>query len=208
VSHPGLCGWTPGDLSWTELPPTPTPIEDAVAVGWRDRWLVVVSGWSDGANTDATQVFDPLAGAWATWEPFPGTAVFGATGALDDDTLVLVDGVADTAGFPLVHQTWAGHFRDGGVDREELADHPGPARYRAAGGSLAGAVFVGGADRAYNYDGRAYADGSAAEPIGSVLRAGRLSVRAPAQRPSARCRAGSHCCTRSSAPRSVASPGA
>jgi hypothetical protein len=156
---------------WIQRTAPPTPVDDAVAVSWNDK-LILVSGWSQTGNVDAVQVFDGATGQWSNWGAFPGTPVFGATGALAGDDLVIIDGVADAGfSFDLIKQAWVGHLRSDGVDWEALEPAPGPARYRAAGGTWDGrqAVFAGGGDAAYNFDGLAYSNGATVSPVPGVL---------------------------------------
>ena len=55
------------------------------------------------------------------------------------------------------------------IEWRPLPEHPDPALYRAAGGALGGlALFVGGTETPYNYDGEGY-DGTPAEPIRQAL---------------------------------------
>ena len=164
--------WLPWTLSWTERAPLPIAIDDAVVAAWRSRWIVVVSGWSQTDNVDAVQIYDSVTGGWILSDPFPGTPVFGASGAILGDDLLVVDGVASTGGsFELVEQAWVGHLSaDGSVDWEDLGEHPGPARYRAAGGSTGERVVLhGGGAAAYDVDGLAYGTGQPVEPVPGAI---------------------------------------
>lgn len=178
---------------WTTVAPLPVPIDDAVAVAWRDRWLVVVSGWSNSAPVAAVQIYDLDSETWAMATPFPGTPVFGHAGAIVGDDLVIVDGVAASGGgFAAVEQTWRGVLdpdHSTQIAWTSLGDHPGPARYRAAAGAIGGRmVFHGGTDTPYNFDGRRYDNGSPALPLAtafafdplSAMFADDLPIQAPA----------------------------
>jgi hypothetical protein len=161
--------------TWTNAAPLPQAIDDAVAVAWRDRWIVVVSGWSNDAPVATVQVFDSETNAWASATPFPGTPVFGHAGALDGDELVIVDGVAKGAsGYAIVNQAWAGRLDAEAPIRiawRDLGAHPGPARYRAAAGATprGALVFQGGTDDPYNYDGKSYLAHRPSAPLADAL---------------------------------------
>ena len=43
---------------WETLADAPVPIDDAGVVAWRDRYIVVVSGWSNTGNVDDVQIYD------------------------------------------------------------------------------------------------------------------------------------------------------
>ena len=151
------------------------PIDDAVAVAWRDRYIVVVSGWSNRDNVDAVQIYDSTRNAWSMATPFPGTAVFGHSGAIGGDELIVIDGVErGTNGFRLVNQAWRATLDAANPTRiawTNLGGHPGLARYRGAGGTTdSGELwFHGGTDVPYNTNGLAYAGGAPAPPSGSTL---------------------------------------
>ncbi len=161
---------------WVDAAPIPVPIDDAVALTWRDRWIVVVSGWSNTRNVDAVQMYDVQTDTWASGTAFPGTPAFGHTGALarESDTMVILDGAASSAGFPAVSQAWRGALDPNNPTQivwSDLGTHPGPPRYRAAGGADArGRLwFHGGAQTPYNFDGLSYANGSPSQPLATTL---------------------------------------
>jgi N-acetylneuraminic acid mutarotase len=104
---------------WSAAPSLPIPIDDAVVAAWRDRWIVVVSGWSNTSNVDAVQIYDADTQQWAMGTPFPGTAAFGPAGALAQDELLIIDGVGDQGGFDLVNQAWLGE-----LDPDDPTDDP------------------------------------------------------------------------------------
>ena len=69
-----------------------------------------------------------------------------------------------TASFPIVNQAWRGDMdpdRPGQITWTDLGEHPGPPRYRAAGGTAPDGtlLFHGGTDTPYNFDGLAYVGG-------------------------------------------------
>jgi hypothetical protein len=87
---------------------------------------------------------------------------------------VIVDGVGSSGlGFAIAHQSW--HARLDPSDPttlswSQLPDHPGPARYRAAGGSLESSVIVhGGTSEPYNFDGLSYATAEPAPPLSDAI---------------------------------------
>ncbi len=150
-----------GTRQWQARAPLPIAIDDAVAVAWRDRWIVVVSGWSNTAPVAAVQLYDSTLDQWSAATPFPGAAVFGHAGALVGDELILVDGVtAGPRGFALTSQAWRGRLDPAAptaITWDELPAHPAPARYRAAAGALAGQIVIhAGTDDPYNFDGHSY----------------------------------------------------
>lgn len=174
TSHDSLQVFNLRTGQWADRAPLPVPIDDAVAVAWRDRWIVVVSGWSNTRNRDAVQIYDVETDRWELATPFPGTPVFGHAGALSGDDLLIVDGVASSLGFPIVSQAWRARLDPDDPTRiawTEIDPAPGPPRYRAAAGTAPdGRIFVnGGTDVPYNFDGLSYASGEPAPPLATTV---------------------------------------
>ena len=178
---------------WQDMAPMPIAVDDVGAATWRDRYIVVVSGWSDTSNVDAVQIYDAETDSWLAATSFPGTPVFGQSMAISGDELVLIDGVRSGGlGFSLVNQAWRGTLNPkepGEITWVDLGEHPGEARYRAAGGTTeAGAMwFHGGTAQPYNFDGLRYDNNQPATPLASTLsyQAGVFSVSDVPEKPNA-----------------------
>ncbi len=176
VSVPGIDVWT--GTAWNSGPTMPTPVDDAVAALWRDRWLVLVSGWSNDDNVAAVQLYDTQRETWHEGTDIVGAPVFGHAGALVGDTLVYCGGVRvvpATDGGKRSFAANAGCYRGalgdsvGEVAWTRLPPRSGDARYRMASGAVGDlVVFAGGTDNPYNYDGVGY-DGRPAEPVDDVF---------------------------------------
>ncbi|MHB1193777.1 MAG: Kelch repeat-containing protein [Longimicrobiales bacterium] len=174
-SLPDVNVYDPSSGTWSRGRDIPVPVDDAVSGVWRDSLVVLVSGWRNGASVDRVQWYDPAADRWSEATPIAGRPVFGHAGAVVADHIIYVDGAAavdDTRRFALDTAAWMGDITSGDpslVAWSSLGEHPLPALYRAAGGSVGGlALFVGGSENPYNYDGIGY-DGVPAEPIRQVL---------------------------------------
>lgn len=166
------------DPGWNRVAIMPVPVDDAVALVHADRFLYLVSGWSDTGNVNLVQVWDSQEDVWRQAEPWPGAPVFGHAGGLVADTFVICGGArieypADgPRRFPESDECWQGTIRPDDryrLDWKPLPPMPGGARYRAAAAGLehdgvSRVVFVGGANRPYNYDGQGY-DGLPAVPF-------------------------------------------
>jgi hypothetical protein len=168
--------------AWVRAGTMPVPVDDAVAVVWRERTLVLVSGWSDTGNVNLVQLWTPSESAWSQAEPWPGAPVFGHAGGLIGDVLVVCGGArvhypaTGPRQFLASDECWQGRLRgddSGRLDWRPLPPMPGGPRYRAAALGLHihdadRVIFAGGADRPYNYDGEGY-DGMPATPIDTVV---------------------------------------
>lgn len=160
----------------------PIPVDDTVAMPWRDRYIVLVSGWHDTANVSAVQIYDTRTRQWTSGTPWPGKPVFGHAGGLVKDSMVICDGVTAAKKpdgknlFAITNACWEGSLdasRIGTIRWRQLPAHPGAPLYRAGavGASADGAariVFAGGSSRPYNYNGIGY-DGLPSEPSTAVF---------------------------------------
>lgn len=167
--------YDPVSRAWSRGADIPVPVDDSVLGVYRDRYVYLVSGWSQSDNVPNVQVYDTVKDEWRQATPIPGRAVFGHAGAVLGNVIVYVDGAyRNPAGakprYVASDECWVGRIsrRDPAkIQWSRLPKHPGPARYRiAAGGSPRNqrVYFSGGTDNPYNYDGVGY-DGRPAEPV-------------------------------------------
>ncbi len=165
---------------YTKLNDMPVPVDDAVALTYQNRYIYLVSGWSDHGNVNLVQVFDNFTQRWSQATPFPGKPVFGLAGAMADNQMLLCDGVAlqyyadkkpDYVSEPACYLGTVGDNANQ-IDWR-IIEHPtGTARYRMAGinTKIDGKdmlVFIGGSTNPYNYNGIGY-NGTPSEPDSKV----------------------------------------
>lgn len=174
-SVPDVNIFDPETESWSRGANIPLPTDDAVSGVWRDSLIVLVSGWHDVDNVTAVQIYDPAQDRWSEATPIAGAPVFGHTGAIVGDVIAYVDGVRTDGTDPrfvMDEASWHGEISPNdptAISWEPVEHHPGVPLYRAAGGSVGAiAIFVGGSENPYNYDGIGY-DGQPSEPIRQVL---------------------------------------
>jgi N-acetylneuraminic acid mutarotase len=174
-SVPDVNIYDPADESWSRGADIPIPTDDAASGVWRDSLIVLVSGWHDDGNVAAVQLYDPADDSWTSATPIAGAPVFGHTGTVVGDAVVYVDGARVTAGEPrfvMDSVSWMGAIGAGDpatISWTELPEHPAPVLYRAAAGVIGDlALFVGGTDNPYNYDGMGY-NGVPSAPLRQVM---------------------------------------
>jgi N-acetylneuraminic acid mutarotase len=171
--------YEPIALRWYRGADLPTPVRDAVAGAYRDRYVYVIGGFSKAGPTNQVQIYDTEADHWLEGTSFPGTPVFGHAGAVVNDSIVYVDGAKKNTGgegpkYVASDECWTGK-----IDRRDpkkitwskLPGHPGGARYRiAAGGSDRDqrVYFSGGSDTVYDFSGIGL-DGKPAEPSAVIF---------------------------------------
>ena len=165
---------------YTKLNDMPVPVDDAVALAYQNRYIYLVSGWSDHGNVNLVQLFDNFTQRWSQATPFPGKPVFGLAGAMADNQMLVCDGVAlqyyadKKREYKSEPACYLGTVGDNAnqIDWRIVAHPTGTARYRMAGinTKIDGKdmlVFIGGSTNPYNYNGIGY-NGAPAEPDGKV----------------------------------------
>lgn len=167
-SMAGVYRIRPGESALQWVTNMPVPVEDSVLMVYQDRYIYLVSGWHDLGNINLVQVLDTQTLTWTQATPWPGAPVFGHSGGISDDQMLVCDGVriyypADQSPrqFLSSNQCWSGR-----IDKENqrrihwrpVKAHPGAARYRmAATGDLnRRVVFAGGSVNPYNFNGIGY----------------------------------------------------
>jgi N-acetylneuraminic acid mutarotase len=172
---PDVSVYDPLSDRWYRGSDTPVPVDDSVIGVYQDRYIYLVSGWSNNDAVRNVQMYDGEKDKWLQATPIPGTPVFGHAGALVNDTIVYVDGAhRNPAGnqpkYVASDECWMGkidHRDPTKIQWSKLPSHPGNARYRiAAGGAEKDQkiYFSGGTDNPYNYNGTGY-DGHPSEPV-------------------------------------------
>ena len=153
----------------------PKPIDDQVQAVWRDSLIFVITGWSNTGNLPNVQIYNPSADTWLSGTPVPDNTnykVFGASGIILNDTIYYCGGARQGSAFPATT-----FFRKGYIDPANPAqiswtgfNTPNAQGYRMAAAAMAGhAVWVGGANVTYNYNGIAYNGSGGVPALSRVL---------------------------------------
>jgi hypothetical protein len=102
-----------------------------------------------------------------------GYEAFGASGVIVDNTIYFSGGVTDSWVFSMIPKLRTGVINPGDptVINWSIADDSLASLYRSGAGVLEGQpIWLGGADKAYNYDGVEYGTGQGVEPLNRVTR--------------------------------------
>ncbi len=180
ISTPEVFAFDPVAQIYERRADMPTPVDDAVAFAYADRYIYLVSGWSNDGNVSLVQVYDASEDRWFRASDYPGAPVFGHAGGAAGESFIITDGVAvigeenGRRQFGAVDEVWRGDIDPG--DPAKIAwrrapAHPSGPLYRMAAGGDEGAAriyFYGGADNPYNYNGVGY-DGAAAKPSDALF---------------------------------------
>lgn len=165
--------------TYTRLAPMPVPVDDAVALVYRQRYIYIVSGWHNDGNVNLVQVYDTVKAEWFQASPFVGQPVFGHAGGIVDNQIMICDGVTT---MPSMHKRrsfaqqtacYRGEINPTQPDKINWYTwfHPTDAgRYRmAAAGDIDNdrILFVGGSYNPYNFNGVGY-NGQASEPTSEI----------------------------------------
>lgn len=168
ISQPEVFRFSPQTLKYTRLKDMPTPVDDAVAYAYQDRFVYLISGWHDKDNVSLVQIYDTQSDQWSTATEFPGAPVFGHSGGMVGNTLLVCDGVKlfvdenEKRNFIMSPECFRGEIEPSdmsNINWTKTSSHPGPAGYRMAayGDPIKNKVyFFGGSDNPYNYDGVGY----------------------------------------------------
>ncbi len=160
--------YDPATGQWSAGQPIPTPVDDQVALVWRDSLIYLISGWSQSRNVKNVQVYNPTTDSWQQATPIIGAGVFGHAGAIVGDSIVYADGVKVSGlQFVMNPKSYLGVIdptNPTSITWSQLPPHPGPAKYRMAAGAWGSRIlFTGGTDNPYNFDGIGY-NGVPSEP--------------------------------------------
>ncbi len=178
-SLPNLDIYDPGTGRWTRGADIPVAVDDSVSGVYRDRYIYLISGWSQTDNVSDVQVYDIATDKWRPATPIKGKPVFGHAGAILGNEIIYCDGVfrsphGANSRFIASDECWRGEVEAKDykvIHWSKLPKHPGDARYRIAAGADPdrGKVwFVGGTDNPYNYDGIGY-NGKPSEPSSTAF---------------------------------------
>jgi N-acetylneuraminic acid mutarotase len=185
VSVPDVYAYHVLTDQYQPLAAMPVPVDDSVALPYKNRYIYLVSGWHNDGNVNLVQLYDSQTDQWQQASPFPGKPVFGHAGGIVDNTLVVCDGVRVD-----VHTTKRRSYAAesscyrGNINPKEprsiswhQVKHPtGNSRYRMAATGIVNLttnakeiVFIGGSNNPYNYNGIGY-NGEPSAPSNEIWR--------------------------------------
>ena len=157
---------------WSRGKDIPVAVDSAVAGVTHSRFVYLIGGRSPNGPVNTVQVYDLEKDSWSQATPFPGTPVFGLSGGVADETIVIVDGAKTGAShgskYVASDECWLGKIdkKDPNkIEWSKLPPHPGTARFGIAGGGNNRdhkVFFSGGTPTPHNYKGVAY-DGQPTE---------------------------------------------
>lgn len=178
VTEKRLFRYDPEGNAYIQLAPVPVEVDDTLAAVYAERYIVLVSGWHGPIhdNVNDVQVYDTRADSWSSATPMPGRALFGHSGGITGETILVMDGVARGAdGYEISDSVHVGRIDPSDPTRiewETRQAHEGRPTYRAACSTTGvndGALYIyGGTDTPYNISGTGY-NGEVCEPLDQLL---------------------------------------
>ena len=168
---------------YTIVSEMPVPVDDAVSLVYNSRYIYLISGWHDTDNVSNVQVYDTQENTWSEATPYIGSPVFGHTGGIVGNTMIIMDGVkvvppeneGERRSFQMAIETIKGEINPDDptqITWTVLPNHIGKPRYRAGAIGIESPrpmiVFAGGSDNPYNYNGIGY-NGEPSQPIAEVI---------------------------------------
>ena len=154
--------------------PIPKAIDDQVQAVWRDSLIYVVSGWSNTGNVTNVQIYNPSTDTWTAGTPIPNSSnykVFGGSGTIIGDTIYYAGGAKSVGNFPATT-----YFRKGYINPNNPTEitwegytELAAMGYRMAASSLdEKALWFGGSDITYNFNGIAYNSSGGVPALGRI----------------------------------------
>ncbi len=142
-SEPQVHAYNPQSAVYGERSPIPTPVDDSVALVYKDRYVYLVSGWHDKGNVSLVQVYDTEKDHWFGATDYPGSPVFGHAGGMVENRLVIADGVRivppkngdGKRKFEMTNEVYLGQIDPTDpavISWKKLPPHPGKPGYRMA----------------------------------------------------------------------------
>jgi hypothetical protein len=172
LTVPDVNVYEPGSRLWSRGKDIPTPVDSAAVGVTHDRFIYLIGGRSRGGPVNNVQVYDVEKDTWSQATPFPGTPVFGLSGGLADEEIVVVDGAkpGPTGGprYIASDECWLGKIDKKDptkIEWSKLPPHPGTARFGIGGGGSNHdhrVFFTGGTPTPHDYKGVPY-DGQPTE---------------------------------------------
>jgi len=172
LTLPDVNVYEPAPRRWSRGKDIPVAVDSAVAGVTHNRFVYLIGGRSPNGPVNNVQVYDLEKDSWSQATPFPGTPVFGLSGGVTDEAIVIVDGAkAGPAGGPKYvasDECWLGKIEKkdpNKIEWSKLPPHPGTAHFAIAGGGTNRQhriLFSGGTATPHDYKGVAY-DGKPTE---------------------------------------------
>ena len=66
--------------TYSQLANMPVPVDDSVALSYRQRYIYLISGWHNDGNVNLVQVYDTQNNTWQQASPFLGRACIWSSG--------------------------------------------------------------------------------------------------------------------------------
>lgn len=177
ISSPDNFSYDVQKDEYQQISAMPVPVDDAVALVYQNRYIYLISGWHNDGNVNLTQVYDTQTDSWSQASPYLGKPVFGQSGGIVANQLLICDGVKVVPQsdrrrtFDAEAACYSGTINLDNylkIDWRTVPHPTGIARYRMAAKGViwqkrAGILFIGGSVNPYNYNGIGY-DGNPSIP--------------------------------------------
>jgi len=172
--------YLPESNSYKIITKMPVPVDDTVALTYKNRYLYLISGWFDVDNVSLVQVYDLKKNIWFNATPFPGAPVFGHAGGIVKNKMLIADGVQvikrieGKRVYGASDENWMGTIDQADpqtINWIKIKKHPFKPHYRMASVGIDQKnliLFAGGSDNPYNFNGIGY-DGNPSRPSSKLF---------------------------------------
>lgn len=154
----------------------PIPIDDHVQVVWRNKFIYIITGWSDSENVPNVQIYDPKKNTWFEGTSVPNNHIyksFGASGAIVGDTIYYFGGASMGKNYPIQN-----YLRKGVINANDPSKISWTYEvidsllngYRMSSINIDNIPYwIGGSTNTYNYNGIAYDKSGGVSPNKRIL---------------------------------------
>jgi len=154
----------------------PVPIDDHVQVVWKNKFIYIVTGWSDTENVSNVQIYDPKKNTWFKGTSVPNNHIyksFGASGTIVGDTIYYFGGASMGKNYPIQNYLRKGVINPNDPSKiswaYEVIDSL-LSGYRMASINIDNIPYwFGGSTNTYNYNGIAYDKSGGVSPNNRIL---------------------------------------
>ncbi len=159
----------------------PVPIDDHVQFVYKNRYIYIITGWTDSGHVPDVQIYDTKNDTWMMGDPVPSNSafmVFGGSGEVIGDTIYYLGGAGPGGNF-----LPSPNLRKGAINPNNISeivwtrDIVDQSPYRAACVRTEEYIhWLGGSDKTYNYNGLAYTNNQGVPPNYKAISAFESSV--------------------------------
>ncbi len=149
--------------------PIPVPIDDHVQGVYKNRYIYLITGWSNTTNKSDVQIYDTHTNTWQAGTAVPNTNIyksFGSSGVIIGDTIYYYGGARMGFNFPIQNNLRIGVINQNDPTQIQWSDTTfTTGLYRTAAVNFQNnPLWLGGSLQTFNYNGLSYQNNTIVDP--------------------------------------------